>query len=209
MQRPTGHVPLARRIRATAGRSTTAKVSLFILAAYVFLWVPDLDFLLLEVLHHRSIVTHSILPALVLIVMGWKAGAAPIAGALVGLAVHLSCDMLSPMVGFAQIWLPEPIKMPLGPLSYLWLGLNALLAFIWSRRIAARTLPAPFGGILVAGTGIITAVSYGWLNEGAIWPITITMVIFLLSYVGPFVRMRSQIEKDRQKDPQIERSGSR
>lgn len=148
MQSPTGYVPLARRVRGTAGRSTTVKICLFLLSAYIFLWVPDLDFLVLEVLHHRSIVTHSILPALVLIVLGWKAGAAPNAGALVGIAVHLSCDMLSPMVGFAQIWLPEPIKMPLGPLSYLWLGVNALLAFIWSRRIELLPISWTVSGVV-------------------------------------------------------------
>ena len=95
MQRLTGYVPLARQVRETAGRSTPVKISLFFLMAYLFLLVPDLDFLLLGILHHRSIVTHSVLPVLVLMILGAKAGAAPIAGALVGLTVHLSCDLLS------------------------------------------------------------------------------------------------------------------
>ncbi|MEY8843527.1 hypothetical protein AB9K41_31270 [Cribrihabitans sp. XS_ASV171] len=198
MQRLSGYVPLARKVQDVAGRSPAAKAGLLVLMAYLFLWVPDLDFLLLDLLHHRSIVTHSVLPALVFIVIGWRAGAAPIAGALVGIAVHLSCDLLSPMVGYGQIWLPEPYQIPLGPFSYLWLGINALLAFIWARRIAVRSLPAPYGGLLIAGTGVITAVTYGWVNEGAVSAVIVTMAIFLLSYAGPFLMSRHQARKDRQ-----------
>jgi hypothetical protein len=153
MQTFLGCVPLARKVTDVAGRSPVAKIGLIQLMAYLFLWVPDLDFLLLDLLHHRSIVTHSVLPALVFIFLGWRAGAAPIAGALVGIAVHLSCDLLSPMVGFGQIWLPEPYQIPLGPFSYPWLAINALLAFIWAKRIVVRSLPAPYGDLLAAGIG--------------------------------------------------------
>jgi len=198
MQKLTGYVPLGRKVKGVAGRSPAVKTGLFLLMAYLFLWVPDLDFLLLGLLHHRSIVTHSVLPVLVFMLLGWRAGAAPIAGALVGIAVHLSCDLLSPMVGYAQIWLPAPYKMPLGPFSYLWLGANALLAFIWARRIACLSLPASYSGLLVAGVGVVTAVSYGWLNEGAISAVMVTMAIFLLSYVGPFLMSRRQVKRDRQ-----------
>jgi hypothetical protein len=200
MQNLSGFVPLAGKVGNVAGRSPAAKAGLFVLMAYLFLWVPDLDFLLLDLLHHRSIVTHSALPALAFILLGWRAGAAPIAGALVGIAVHLSCDLLSPMVGYGQIWLPEPYQIPLGPFSYLWLGSNAWLAFIWARRLAVRSLPAPYGSLLVAATGTITAVTYGWVNEGAVSAVIVTMAIFLLSYVGPFLSSRRQDQKDRQAD---------
>ena len=198
MRKLTGYVPLARKVKSVAGRSPMVKTSLFLLMAYLFLWVPDLDFLFLGLLHHRSIVTHSVFPTLVFMLLGWQAGAAPIAGALVGIAVHLSCDLLSPMVGYAQIWLPAPYKVPLGPFSYLWLGSNALLAFIWARRIASLSLPASCSGLLVAGVGVVTAVSYGWLNEEAISAAIVTMAIFLLSYVGPLLMSRRRAEKDRQ-----------
>ncbi|UMA67326.1 hypothetical protein LVO79_21660 (plasmid) [Roseivivax marinus] len=145
MQKISEFVPLAGRVRSVAGRSSAAKTRLFLLMAYLFLWVPDLDFLQLDLLHHRSIVTHSVLSALVLILLGWRAGAAPIAGALVGIAVHLSCDLRSPMVGYGQIWLPEPYQIPLGPFSYLWLAANAFLAFVWARRLAVRSLPTHMG----------------------------------------------------------------
>jgi hypothetical protein len=190
MQTFLGCVPLARKVTDVAGRSPVAKIGLFLLMAYLFLWVPDLDFLLLDLLHHRSIVTHSVLPALVFIFLGWRAGAAPIAGALVGIAVHLSCDLLSPMIGFGQIWLPEPYKMPLGAFSYPWLAINALLAFIWAKRIVVRSLPAPYGDLLAAGTGVVTAVTYGWVNEQAVSAIIVTLAILALSYAGPAILFR-------------------
>ena len=190
MQTFLGCVPLARKVTDVAGRSPVAKIGLFLLMAYLFLWVPDLDFLLLDLLHHRSIVTHSVLPALVFIFLGWRAGAAPIAGALVGIAVHLSCDLLSPMIGFGQIWLPEPYKMPLGAFSYPWLAINALLAFIWAKRIVVRSLPAPYGDLLAAGTGVVTAVTYGWVNEQAVSAIIVTLAILALSYAGPAILLR-------------------
>jgi hypothetical protein len=83
-------------------------LALFVGFAYLFLWVPDIDLVLIGLLHHRSIVTHSLLPGLLFLLLGRSLGAAPVAGALVGLSVHLTSDMLSPMVGFAQIWLPAP-----------------------------------------------------------------------------------------------------
>ncbi|WP_281969107.1 hypothetical protein [Roseovarius nanhaiticus] len=88
--------------------------------------------------------------------------------------------------------------MPLGPFSYLWLGANALLAFIWARRIARLSLPASYSGLLVAAVSAVTAVSYGWLNEEAISAVIVTMAIFLLSYAGPFLMSRRQPKKDRQ-----------
>lgn len=87
------------------------------LFAYLFLWVPDTDFLLLPLLHHRSIVTHSALPALILLLFRKRFGIIPTAGGLIGLSVHLLCDALSPPVGFGQVWLPWPYKEPLGSLS--------------------------------------------------------------------------------------------
>lgn len=94
---------LVGKIQETSERTTLAKLLWFVGMAYSFLWVPDLDLVFIGVLHHRSIVTHSILPAVLLLLLGRRAGAAPLAGAMIGLAVHLSCDLLSPAIGFGQI----------------------------------------------------------------------------------------------------------
>lgn len=183
---------LIRQVRDVSNRSTAAKFLWFLSMAYIFLWVPDLDLLFVGILHHRSIVTHSILPALILLILGRRAGAAPIAGALIGLAVHLSCDMLSPMVGFAQIWLPAPIKAPLGPLSYLWLFLNASVAFWIARQLAIKAFSLWTGYFLMFSVSVLTAFSYGFINEKSLWSVIITLVVFSISLLGT----RRKLEND-------------
>ncbi len=176
-------------VQEVSGRLVPTKAAWFVAMAYVFLWVPDLDLLLIGVLHHRSIVTHSILPALLLIAVGRRAGAAPIAGALIGLAVHLSCDLLSPMVGYGQVWLPAPVKTPLGPLSYLWLFGNALVAFVLARIIAMRAFHWGLGYGLILLVGGAAAVTYGWVNEGSIAAALVTLLVLGLSLIGPLRRL--------------------
>lgn len=179
-------------MRDVSGRSASAKLLWFLAMAYVFLWVPDIDLLFIGILHHRSIVTHSILPALILLVLGRRAGAAPIAGALIGLAVHLSCDLLSPMVGFAQIWLPAPIKAPLGPLSYLWLFLNALIAFWIARQLAVKAFNLWTGYFMMLTVSVLTAFSYGVINENSLWSVVVTLVVLSTSLFGA----RRKLEND-------------
>lgn len=182
-------IQAAQGVQEVSGRSAPVKAVWFVAMAYVFLWVPDLDLVLIEVLHHRSIVTHSILPALLLIAVGRRAGAAPIAGALIGLAVHLSCDLLSPMVGYGQVWLPAPVKTPLGPLSYLWLFINALLASVLARVIAMRAFHWAAGYALILLVGGATSVTYGWINEGSLPAVLVTLLVFGLSLLGPLRRL--------------------
>nr|WP_170541120.1 hypothetical protein [Ruegeria arenilitoris] len=179
----------ANSVHEISSRSITAKVFLFLLAAYLFLWVPDIDLLFIGVLHHRSIVTHSVLPALLLVLLGRRAGAAPIAGALIGLGVHLSCDMLSPMVGFAQIWLPAPIKAPLGPFSYLWLFANALAAFFLAQVVALKAFPTVFGYVLIFVVGGLASITYGLINEGSLAAAVVTLLVFSLSAIAPLNRL--------------------
>ena len=131
-------------------------------ATAAFLAAPDLDMMMLRLLHHRSILTHSVLlPFLVLwFLPGLGPGAA--AGAFLGVAVHLAADLLSPARGYGQVYLPEPFQIGLGGWTHLWLLLNAVAA-AW---LAVAVLP---GGenwrLLVGGTGIVTAVGYGLFNE--------------------------------------------
>lgn len=177
-------VALVGQVKEFSGRSTGAKLIWFVAMAYGFLWVPDIDLVFLSILHHRSIVTHSIFPALVLLLLGKRAGAAPLAGALIGLAVHLSCDMLSPMVGFAQVWLPAPIKAPLGPLSYPWLFANALCAFWIARKLAMVAFNVWTGYSLMILVSVVTALSYGVLNENSVLSAATTLTILFISVVG-------------------------
>ena len=135
-----GH--LVMRVGVGTGRFGTVAV-----AAYVFLWVPDLDLLLLPILHHRSIVTHSVLPCVVLLLLGPRyLGRETTAGALLGVSVHLSADMLTGgfldggPIGFGQKWVSLSHTAPLGVAfrgsRVVWVDDGV----IWSRTDGHRVL---------------------------------------------------------------------
>jgi len=173
-----------------AGRTTFGRLGLMILMAWIFLGVPDLDHLLLPILHHRSILTHSILPGLLFLVLGRSFGAAPIAGAMIGISVHLACDMLSPMVGFGQVWLPAPIKAPLGSFSYLWLGGNALIGYGIAFAIASIILPAAIALPFIIVLSGITGAAYGALNEQSVASVAISVLFPVIAGVVVWRRGR-------------------
>lgn len=178
-------------VSAEAGRSVFGRWMLFIGSAYLFHCVPDINFALISIMHHRSIITHSHLPALLFIFLGRSLGVAPVAGAFIGTGVHLSCDLLSPMVGYAQVWLPAPYKAPLGPLSYPWLGGNAVVGFAMASLIASVAFPRLLAHPLVASVAVLTEGTYGTLNEGSVLSIVVVLVIIILSlFPEGFIRRR-------------------
>ncbi len=121
--------PKLFQVSAKIGRSEVVRLVLAATTAFIFLPLPDTDFIFLPILHHRSIITHSLLFGFVFLFLGKNTGAAPLAGAMLGLSVHLACDLLSPAIGFGQIWLPYPIKIGLGIFSYIWLAINCAIGF--------------------------------------------------------------------------------
>ncbi len=177
-----------------AGRSLVGRVALFFAGAYLFLWVPDIDLVLIGLLHHRSIITHSILPGLLLLFFGRKLGAAPVSGALIGTSVHLSADLLSPMVGYAQIWLPAPYNSALGDLSYLWLAGNAVIGFglasLITRSAFGHKISLPLILVVSASTGLV----YGVVNEEAVSAVLITWLILLMS-LFPEANLRGRLSR--------------
>ena len=144
--------------------------------ACFFLAVPDVDLLLLSLLHHRSILTHSALPAVIPFLLRRRIGLMPTAGALIGLHVHLICDALSPAVGFGQVWLPAPFKTPLGALSPLWLIVNAGFCFALAQAICRRRMPGLSGAVMVALTGGVIGVLYGLLNERSVLSAAVCLI---------------------------------
>lgn len=138
---------------------------LLAVAAFVGLWAPDVDLWLIRLLHHRSILTHSVLlPFLVLWALP-ELGPAAVSGAFLGVAVHMTADLLSPSHGFGRIWLPEPFQVSLGRWSALWLMLNALAAS-W---LAVAVLPAGEGWrVLATVVGVVAAVGYGLRKERSV-----------------------------------------
>ncbi len=165
-------------MRVNESRSAMGRILWFAGCVYVFLPVPDLDILLVPVLHHRSIITHSILPALLFLAVERHHGAAPVLGAMVGLAVHLSTDALSPPIGFGAVWLPEPVQVSLGPLSPIWLAGNAVIGFWIAPDLSRRALDPRFGPLLTGLMSVITAILCVWLNEKAFAALGIALALF-------------------------------
>lgn len=144
------------------GQTPPGQVALLVAATALFLPAPDLDQFALRLLHHRSILTHSVLPAVLVWWLARDLGPAAASGAFLGVAIHLSADLLSPMRGYGAIWLPEPFQHSLGRWSALWLLVNALGAAV----LAVAILPD--GGhwrLLAAVVGGGAALAYGALNE--------------------------------------------
>lgn len=147
------------------GMTPPGQALLLVIATLAFLPAPDVDLFFLRLLHHRSILTHSVLPGVLLWWLARELGPAAAAGAFLGLAIHLAADLLSPPRGYALIWLPEPFQHSLGSWSPLWLLLNALLA----AYLAAAALPEGEGWrTLVLAVGALAALGYGILNERSV-----------------------------------------
>jgi hypothetical protein len=142
--------------------AVAALVTLAALA--VGLTLPDVDLRL--GLGHRSALTHSLLPALLL--LAWRRRAAA-CGIAAGIGVHLAADCFPRrMTGYATVKLPLLGALP--PLeSYAWLALNAaaalLLAAWWVRR-----LHAPVARALVGLAALAAALRYLWHDPGG-WPV--------------------------------------
>ncbi|MES2337051.1 MAG: hypothetical protein V4537_03010 [Pseudomonadota bacterium] len=145
----------AERVRAAAVMLATFAVGL---------GVPDLDFLL--PFGHRSALTHSILP--LLLILAHPAGRSLLPGLALGIGVHLSADSFpNAMTGFARIRLP--LAGALSPAwSYVWLGSNALAAVMIGATTAGRLLPRVWAlGVLAAV--VLGSVAYLFVTDGG-WP---------------------------------------
>ncbi len=108
------------------------------------------------------------LPALLLLLLRHPLGVAPAAGAFIAISVHLTCNALSPAVGFGQVWLPAPFKTSLGAWSHLWLIGNAVLSFWLALRMARIAFRQPWSHYPVIGTAALVGASYGIINESSL-----------------------------------------
>jgi hypothetical protein len=156
------------------GLTAPGQALIFVGATAAFLAAPDVDFLLLRLLHHRSILTHSILLPLLVWWLARELGPAAAAGAFLGVAVHLAADLLSPARGYGAVWLPEPVQRSLGGWSRPWLGANALAAAF----LAAAVLPDGRGWQrLAAVAGVAAAVGYGIVNERSAGAVAVGLLV--------------------------------
>ena len=143
--------------------------------------LPDLDLSLLSFLHHRSIITHSILIPWLLILALREHFKIVQALLLAAFGIHLSADVLSPPIGYGAVWLPPPSELSLGLLSQPWLAINAFAAFYLSlRRSPLTTQPALFWAILIAG------LLYGIFNEENLLAVLAFVVLYMTAALSRF-----------------------
>ena len=156
------------------GLTAPGQVALYVGATLAFLAAPDVDLTMIRLLHHRSILTHSILMPLLLLWLAPSLGPAAAAGAFLGIAIHVGVDVLSPSRGYGQVWLPEPFQVSLGGWSRAWLMANALGA-AW---LAIAVLPdGQAWRLLAAVTGIVVAVGYGIFNERSLPAVLVALAV--------------------------------
>ena len=116
---------------------------LFLLGFYVGIEFPDIDQMFQKSLGHRSIITHSILlPLLLILINSFKPKALVnilIMGIFLGIGLHLSADLHpSSWHGYANIKLPSNISI--GILSPFWIAINAIFGFFLSAKIFIETM---------------------------------------------------------------------
>ena len=131
------------------------------------IFLPDID-LSIPFLHHRSMVTHSILIPLLL--MKWKRikiSNVVLLCLLLGFAIHMAAD-LSPKSwrGFALIYVPFVKISFFGAIgSYCWLLGNVILCFYFYSKIMREEheeIPIYLSYILIGGMAVL----YSWGSDG-------------------------------------------
>ncbi len=126
--------------------------------------LPDLDLLL--PIGHRSALTHSLLPLLLVLTVR---GARPVAAGLaIGIGLHLAADAFpNAMRGFATVKLPGAGSIGAAA-SYAWLGVQAIVATLIGVALLAATLPPRVAGV-VAVALVAIGVAYLHATDGG-WP---------------------------------------
>jgi len=137
------------------------------LCTLITIFLPDID-LSIPFLHHRSMVTHSVLIPLLL--MKWKRfkiSNIVILCLLLGFALHMSAD-LTPKSwrGYALIYVPFIKISFFGAIgSYCWLLGNVILCFYFFSKIMREEheeIPTYLSYILIAGMAVL----YSWGSDG-------------------------------------------
>tara|TARA_B100000768_G_scaffold170487_1_gene176922 strand:+ start:23 stop:991 length:969 start_codon:yes stop_codon:yes gene_type:complete len=148
-------------------------------------WLPDIDLMLLSILHHRSIITHSILiPFLLTFLFVGKLSWVP-SLFYTAVGIHLGADLLSPSVGFGAIWFPEPIKFSLGEMSKIWILINIVGAFFLAyHNFPERYVSSLFWGTLFAG------IMYGLQNENS----AISAVVISTFFVSVSIWQKNRLK---------------
>ncbi|MDP1592827.1 MAG: hypothetical protein Q8L80_01105, partial [Gallionella sp.] len=128
-------------------------------------WLPDVDFSMEPLLHHRSIITHSILipGILCLTLRRYVAAKFAIAIILAAISIHLFADTLSPPIGYGEIWFPPGGAYGLGILSPAFLLANACLCVVVAIKIFPVTLRSELSAAM-----LLSGLLYAIINEQSV-----------------------------------------
>lgn len=161
----------------------------FALFLYLGLYWPDVDKQLMSLLHHRSILTHSVLLPLIVLVIVRSNYAKPIAAGLsAGISIHLAASLITPMSSYSQVYLPAPLSSSIGSTeSLLWLGLNTIAGyFLALRSLKAHSKTIPFIYLLAAA-------GYSIYVKDDVRPWLVCFAIFLIPFM--FDKAKSKLRR--------------
>lgn len=145
---------IGRRSATAAARAIATA-----LAVAAGLTLPDIDQWL--PLAHRSALTHSVLPVLLVL----RAGPGVAAGVALGMGFHLAADCFpASMVGYATVKLPFAGSIGSG-WSYVWLGVQSIACSLWGTWSLAREEP-PAWALGVLAVSAAMGVVYLWHDPG-------------------------------------------
>ena len=161
----------------------------FALFLYLGLYWPDVDKQLMSLLHHRSILTHSVLLPLLMMVLLRSNYSKPIAAGLsAGISIHLAASMITPMSGYSQVYLPAPLSNSIGSTeSLIWLGLNAIAGYFLALRflkVHSKTIPFIY---------LLAAAGYGLYVKDDVRPWLVCFAIFLIPFM--FDKAKSKLRR--------------
>jgi hypothetical protein len=82
----------------------------------------------------------------------------------------------------------------LGPISYLWLGANALLGFM-AASLIARIVFGRFALAVIGFTSVVTGVTYGWFNENSVLSVMVVLIMIAVSLLPETLWRRHRRKK--------------
>jgi hypothetical protein len=171
-------------------------LSVFVLSFMIsaITWLPDVDLMLNPFLHHRSIITHSIMiPGLLALIFTRFMLARLVVGVVAAsMSIHLFADVLSPTIGYGEVWIPPGTFQSLGDLSAVFVLLNAAASF----ALAIIMFPTRLRSDLATAT-LVAGTLYGTLNEKS--ASASAFIAVMLVVVTGFLAWRGKIPDTPQK----------
>lgn len=139
------------------GSSSAESAGLMAAGFLAGLLLPDVDQMFQSLLHHRSILTHSVI---IPFLFRKHMPRSFYVGMMAGIAVHLLADSLSVSTGYSLIYLPI-ITVSIGPfLSLAWILANVVIAVHLAKKSTNRRKT-----LTVVAT--VMGVLYALINEGS------------------------------------------